>query len=235
MGDSSNWYGDLVVHTSPGRILVEEGPAPGNMYHKLLIRERTDGSFYVDIGDQVLQLDKFGAYDEAANAGVPDSDWAEAFGPLQYELQADLDLAPPTGDLPTEPGYFYHATTVENIYDIALEGLLPHEPWVGTDQDAWPDGRTEPRVYFSGNAGVVWGFAPTEGTPAVLRVSESDVPLFMESGTGDRYTESPVRPDLLQVLGQDGIWHPIRAVNEDASETQLQDAEDVPSSMPEVG
>lgn len=85
-----------------------------------------------------------------------------------------------------KPGV-YHATNLENLYDIANSSLRPHKPWYGTDQSAWPDGSTKSRIYFTSAASTAYSFAPTEGTPVILRI-RGKLPIKTES-TGDLYIE----------------------------------------------
>jgi len=121
-------------------------------------------------------------------------------------------LVAPTADLLSEPGWLYHATNVERVYDIVAAGkLLVHGPSWGTDQDAWPDGSREKRAYFSANAGVVWTFAPEEGCPVVLRVRRDAVDARSERYTHDVYVRKSVPVRLLEVLAADG-WRPVTSL-----------------------
>lgn len=113
---------------------------------------------------------------------------------------------PPSRSTPSEAGYVYHATNEDRAFSIASEGLLPHEPWDFTDQDAWPDGETAPRVYFSPNAGHVWAFAPEDGRPVLLRAPASVV--TGGDGTGDVFSTSPVPADVLEIHTDTG-WAPL--------------------------
>lgn len=113
---------------------------------------------------------------------------------------------PPSRFTPSEVGYVYYATSEDRAFSIASEGLLPHEPWDFTDQDAWPDGETMPRVYFSPNAGHVWAFAPEDGRPVLLRAPASVV--TGGDGTGDVFSTSPVPADVLEIHTDAG-WAPL--------------------------
>ena len=111
-------------------------------------------------------------------------------------------------------GYVYHATTEDALPSIAGEGLVPHDPWHGTDQETWPDGSTERRVYFSGNENVVTAFYPEHSRPATLRAPASSVPgLKPERGTGDLVTTRVVPPAALEVRVPSG-WLPLTQVIE---------------------
>lgn len=108
----------------------------------------------------------------------------------------------------SDEGYSYHATNIERLFDIAKEGRLrTHKPWEFTDQDVWPDGSTSKRSYFSNNAGIVWQFAPEEGTPVVIRTKASSL---KRESTGDMYSDKPISAKYLEYLGEDGLWHPVR-------------------------
>ena len=112
-------------------------------------------------------------------------------------------------EIRSDPGYVYHATNLERLYEIAESGKLKtHKPNEFTDQDAWPDQSTQKRAYFSRNAGIVWSFAPEDGTPVVVR-SKSDPSLGTERSTGDIYSVKPVSANKLEYLGEDDQWHPV--------------------------
>lgn len=115
----------------------------------------------------------------------------------------------PTQQMVSEAGWLYHATNEENAHEIATTGLLTHEPWDFTDQDQWPDGRTEPRVYFTPRAGSAWQFAPESGIPVLLRVPQT----FKQGsdGTGDVFSRVPVPASAIQILTDDPTtpWMPI--------------------------
>jgi hypothetical protein len=106
-------------------------------------------------------------------------------------------------DMEGEPGYAYHATNTERLYDIADSGeLRTHEPWDFTDQDMWPDGALEPRAYFLDSPGGASMFAPEDGTPTVLRTKMGDH--IRKESTGDLYTRDPIKSDALEFLSEDG-------------------------------
>lgn len=126
----------------------------------------------------------------------------------------DLGAMTARADTPVdaEEGYVYHATNVERAQEIADTGNLnPHDPGAYTDQDAWPDGATQPRIYFSGDPKVVGAFAPEDGESVIIRTVKPD-DAKKESGTGDIVAEKPVPSDKLEILGADGKWHPINDV-----------------------
>lgn len=132
--------------------------------------------------------------------------------PHYYRKLASLGLNPPVRPGPglaSEPGWIYHATNEERMAEIAVEGLKPHRPWEFTDQEEWPDGATEKRIYFSPKAEVVWQFAPEEGGAVILRVPQSAV-AWRPEGTGDVYVTKRIPPERIQVLWDDG-W---RALSE---------------------
>jgi hypothetical protein len=115
---------------------------------------------------------------------------------------------PPEATTASETGYVYHATNLENAHDILSSGHLEaHEPSFGTDQDAWPDGGTEKRSYWSKNAGAVHSFAPAEGRSVILRAPQKAAK-FMRESTGDMFTRQRVPAQHLEILTKDG-WRPI--------------------------
>lgn len=115
----------------------------------------------------------------------------------------------PTRDAapPAEAGFAYHATNEERAREIAESGKLDvHRPDYGTEQDAWPDGSTAKRAYFTDNPGVAGSFAPEEGRAVLLRVPSAGMG---RESTGDRFTTKPVAAGKVEILGRDGKWHRI--------------------------
>lgn len=113
--------------------------------------------------------------------------------------------ARPGPNTPSEKGFVYHATNLDNADAIAQEGLKLHRPWHGTDQQVWPDGGNSPRAYFTDNAGAAWQFAPDEGVPVIIRTRDS-AKMKKESGTGDRYIQESIPATHLQILTESGEW-----------------------------
>ena len=109
----------------------------------------------------------------------------------------------------------YHATNEDRAHDIASEGLKIHKPNEFTDQDAWPDGSTEKRNYFTNTAEHTWQFAPEDGKPVLLRTKPR--PDFKKEGTGDIYTKKRIPPDRIEFLGTDNKWYPISQLRETPS------------------
>ena len=108
----------------------------------------------------------------------------------------------------SSPDYVYHATNMERAFDIASEGLKPHRPWEFTDQETWPDGGTERRVYFSRDLGAIWAFAPEEGQPAALRVPVDTV-VLRGDGTGDVFARKRVPAGAIEILHENS-WLRLR-------------------------
>jgi len=114
----------------------------------------------------------------------------------------------PGGALPSDAGYLYHATNLENARDITEDGfLLTHRPEYGTDQDVWPDGSRQKRSYFSARADAVWCFAPVHGEPVILRIARSAADFKRES-TGDFYATTKIAAKHVEILTDDG-WEPL--------------------------
>lgn len=121
-----------------------------------------------------------------------------------------------TKEISSNPDYAYHATNQERLYEMAdSRELQTHRPSFGTDQQAWPDGSTEKRAYFSDKAGTVWQFAPEDGTPVVVRTPKAEL---RTENTGDLYSRKPVSSDKLEFLGSDGEWHPVDDLRTEASQ-----------------
>ena len=129
-------------------------------------------------------------------------------------------IQPVSPDDTTEnhPDFVYHATSLNRVYDIIDFGFIqPHKPWHGTDQEAWPDGSTKSRIYFSENASVVWCFSPEEGgCSVILRVEKRSFKFKKESGTGDIYYEGKIPIKNVEILVEDGNkkWIELRVFGE---------------------
>lgn len=120
--------------------------------------------------------------------------------------------AKPTNTLQSESGYVYHATNTDRAGEISASALKTHRPHEFTDQSVWPDGSSEMRSYWSNRADNVLQFAPEEGTGAILRTKKSNK-FRSESGTGDIFTKEKIDPSEIEILGDDGAWHPLRDLN----------------------
>lgn len=122
------------------------------------------------------------------------------------------DFVAPSRSTESEPGFLYHATNIERMFDIIDAGkLVTHGPSFGTNQSEWPDGSRQKRSYWSPHASVVWAFAPEGGRPVILRTPRT-VDFKDERGTGDVYTTKPVPAARLEVLTPDG-WIPLSRVS----------------------
>ena len=111
----------------------------------------------------------------------------------------------------SDPNYVYHATNVERANDIAEGGKLnTHKPHEFTDQEVWPDGKTEKRNYFTSDAKNTWQFAPEEGKPVLLRVKKEDHP-FKREITGDIYSTKPVDASKIEYLNSNNQWTTLKS------------------------
>lgn len=109
-----------------------------------------------------------------------------------------------------EPGYAYHATNAERLWQIAETGeLKPHKPNYGTEQEAWPDGSKAMRAYFmeGDKATNIHQFSPTEGSPVVIRIKSTG--LMKEKGTGDLFTNKKIPVSRIEYLDENNQWVPL--------------------------
>lgn len=127
-------------------------------------------------------------------------------------------------NLTTEEGYVYHATNLNNAYDIAESSLLTHGPSYGTDQSEWPDGSREKRSYFSRNASVISSFAPEHGNPVALRIKDG-AHFKTEAYTHDVYTNKKIPARSIEYWGADGNWHPLTDLNRSATGAGFEESE----------
>lgn len=108
----------------------------------------------------------------------------------------------------SDKDYLYHATTADRAADIAGSGLGVHKPWEHTDQEAWPDGAVEKRNYFIGQAPSAQAFIP-EGDHGVIMRVRRDAHPFKRESTGDFYSNKPVHPSKVEMMSNQGNWHPV--------------------------
>lgn len=133
--------------------------------------------------------------------------------PTSRFAPAKISPAKLTEKITSEEGYVYHATNLENLYQVVQsKKLVPHSPGYGTDQSVWPDGGSEKRSYFSNKAGIVWMFAPEEGMPVVVRTKDSEN--FKSESTGDKFSRGSIAAEKLEFLANDGAWHPLSSLKE---------------------
>lgn len=132
---------------------------------------------------------------------------AASFGRMKVEdLPGSNEETGPLGE------YIFHTTARGNLEDIATDGLRPQGPAHRGEQDAWPDGGTEPRVYFTTRAAGALKFS--EPDHALLRVKTDAVRsrgLRAEFKDADYYGRKIVPPNALEYLGEDRQWHPLTA------------------------
>lgn len=109
------------------------------------------------------------------------------------------------------PGeHLFHTTSKANLADIVASGLEPHGPSYRGEQDAWPDGGREKRVYFSTRAGGALKFS--EPDHVLLRVKTAPVRtkgLKSEFKDADYYTRKKIGPQDMEVMQDDGSWKPL--------------------------
>lgn len=134
-------------------------------------------------------------------------------GRIARELPDDEGRPEPsrlTGPMPSDPGYIYHATNHDRLWDIIRSRRLnTHRAHEFTDQDVWPDGSTERRNYFTPTAANTYMFRPEEGHGALLRLMRSAHPVKAERGTGDLYSTTPVHAKHLEYHTVDNAWEPV--------------------------
>lgn len=128
-------------------------------------------------------------------AGAPDDNDIGDF--TRHDIEPDMD-------------YIYHGSNGDNVRDIWASSLETFPPDHGTDQDAWPDGGTEDRSYWTATPDVARSFYAEGGKPALLRVARSRVKVRKESGTTDLYLREAVAPHDLEYFGADGNWHQLK-------------------------
>ena len=193
------------------------GSGVGRQTTKGWQENRKLSDYVAEIEKHFSQVERHGVYLEARNP-------VSAEVPAGRPTTAPLTVKPAIlkAEMESDTGYVYHATNQERLHEIADSGKLnTHKPHEFTDQDAWPDGSIQKRAYFSKNAGIVWSFAPEDGTPVIVR-AKSDPSLSYERSTGDIYSTRPVSAGKLEYLGEDKQWHPVNNLREPPTTAPLQ-------------
>jgi hypothetical protein len=132
---------------------------------------------------------------------------------LKNENVGQPNFTPPSNSLRSEPGYVYHATNHNNLYEIIHSGHLDvFDPWHGTEQDEWPDGSTEPRSYWSNNIATTQYFVPMDGKAVIIRTKFNPQIFRVETGTKDIYSTQRIPISALEAL-VDNQWTPLNKIN----------------------
>src|SRR5271165_3516182 len=120
------------------------------------------------------------------------------------------NYTPPSEQVVHEPGYIYHGTATDRLYDIMDSGYVDiHKPWHGTEQGSWPDGSTEKRSYWSNNPATVANFVNRDhGKPIIIRTRHDPSIFKKEKGTGDIVTTKRIPISKLEVL-VNNKWEPV--------------------------
>lgn len=119
-----------------------------------------------------------------------------------------------TPNVSFEDGYAYHVTNAERLREIAEDGKLrAHRPDDFTDQEMWPDGSTERRVYLGDSNVNFLSFAPEDGTPVIIRTNNTSG-LKREGTTGDFIHTGDMSTEGFEYLDQDGRWHKLTEIAE---------------------
>lgn len=119
------------------------------------------------------------------------------------------NLTPPSAGLSPEEGWVYHGTNHVNLHDIADSGFVDtFKPWHGTEQDAWPDGSTERRSYWTRDPAQTVHFTPEGGRPVIIRTRFDPRSFRVESGTGDVYGRKRIPASAVEALVGDR-WTPL--------------------------
>jgi hypothetical protein len=158
-------------------------------------------------GEGILPFDK--SFDPSQPRDA-DGKWTETgagSGGGASILAALKDVDPSREDIGFDAAYAYHATNIGNVADILDTGeLQTHGPSFGTeDQDAWPDGSTDERSYWTHDPKIARSFYPAEGHAVLIR-SRRDAFSPKRESTGDLYTTKPVKVGLLEVYVGGGKW-----------------------------
>jgi ADP-ribose pyrophosphatase YjhB (NUDIX family) len=191
-----------VIKYSPGEIVIKRPDA--------FVFEETGWSWRgtlteADFDPQAHPRDEGGQFTDKPEGGRKPA----AFGQMHY------DQFPEKSGPPGE--HLYHTTSRDNLDDIAANGLEPHGPDFRGEQDAWPDGGDEKRVYFASRPGGALSFS--ERDHVLLRVKSEPVKakgLKAEFPDSDYYTRKKVAPEHIEVLQDDGSWAPLKGKRQEA-------------------
>lgn len=131
-------------------------------------------------------------------------------GVLLFQELAAKNICRP---LTTLDGYAYHVTGRDAVLDIVSDGFMrPFKPSHGSDQDTWPDGGTEKRVYFAKTYEEALKFYnPDLGKRVMLRVPVGSVNLCDEGRGLDAFSRKPVKVAMVEYETVDGggEWQPL--------------------------
>lgn len=129
--------------------------------------------------------------------------YKSVYGDDHFRIQEGIEFVEPTKNTEPESGYLYHAANRSRIFSTIASGKLQVEkPWA-KDEATWPDGGTEPRLYWTPMANLVWHFVPEHGEPTIMR-TKSSVDFTQESVTGDVYITKDIPISKIEVLTSAG-------------------------------
>jgi hypothetical protein len=118
-----------------------------------------------------------------------------------------------------ELGYCYHGTSRHRLRRIARKGLEPHAPregegpWDDPDRADWLPGEEEEayegRVFATMSFDVASGYIGGDRDGVMLRMPSD---LGWLSNGAYLYLLDPIEPESIEVLWEDGNWHPLLAI-----------------------
>jgi|SRR5579863_2469771 len=117
-------------------------------------------------------------------------------------------------------GYCFHGTRRRSLRSIARKGLVPPEPregevvWDDLDRPGWllgePEAAYEGPIYAASTYGVAFEYASEYRDGIVLRMPLD--PRWDWIGDADIFQIPPIRAESIEVLWEDGNWHPLLAI-----------------------
>lgn len=137
----------------------------------------------------------------------------------------------PKGERGAPPGYLYHSTFSDRIWNIARLGLLPseHPRWSGK-LGKWSIGK----IFFSRHVSTVAFYAANHFARELFRNGESPDPILLRVDSknlkdaerdtfsaDDWFIERAVTPDQIEVwIPWDKKWAPLKEVSEEVSKME---------------
>lgn len=134
-----------------------------------------------------------------------DGEWASGGASGNNAGGGNRDLAKQIADQ-----HVYHATSEENLSQIASGSLKTHGPRFGTDQSSWPDGSKKRRSYWTHDPEIAKSFHPIEGKPVLVRTTRKAAAFKQESYTRDLYAEKAIAAKKLEFLHSSGKWRKVK-------------------------
>lgn len=133
---------------------------------------------------------------------------AGEFKPRVLSPTEDLSSLVAAGD----KRYYYHVSPAPNTESIRAQGVLPHQTTYGINPESIAPEMRGGRAFVGETPDVAMNATRSVENKVLIRIPREDVPkVFPDSAPveGSFYARSAIPTTNAEVMGADGVWHPI--------------------------